>query len=87
MKNGIENLPMPETLMEAVQLFADQDVALQFMSALRWPSGVACCPRCGSERRSLHFHPSRVGVPRDAPAKAIFHQDGNGHGRKPLAAG
>src|SRR6266566_1657420 len=39
----------PKTLTEAVKLFADQDVALQFMVNIRWPMGV-CCPRCGSTR-------------------------------------
>jgi len=39
----------PKTLQEAIKLFADQDAALRFMVALRWPDGV-CCPRCGSVR-------------------------------------
>ena len=39
----------PETLVEAVRLFADEDVAFSFMKALRWPEQV-CCPRCGSTR-------------------------------------
>src|SRR5258706_14502897 len=39
----------PKTLQEAIKLFADQDVSLRFMVALRWPDGV-CCPRCGSVR-------------------------------------
>src|ERR671912_94983 len=39
----------PKTLMEAVKMFADQDVALQFMVNIRWPE-VVCCPRCGSTR-------------------------------------
>lgn len=39
----------PKTLVEAVNLFADEDVALKFMVSLRWPEKV-CCPRCGSER-------------------------------------
>lgn len=36
----------PRTLVEAVRHFADPDVALNTMVALRWPSGV-CCPTCG----------------------------------------
>ena len=39
----------PETLVEAVKMFADEDAALRFMVSLRWPEKV-CCPRCGSER-------------------------------------
>src|SRR5688572_9900884 len=42
-------LTNPATLVEAVRMFADQDTALRFMVALRWPDGV-CCPRCGSVR-------------------------------------
>src|SRR4051812_35504756 len=44
-----DELPMPKTLVEAVRVFADQDVALRFMTALRWPCGV-CCPGWGSTR-------------------------------------
>src|SRR4051812_49031211 len=44
------DLPTPETLVEAVRMFADQDIALAFMTALRWPDGKVCCPRCGSDR-------------------------------------
>lgn len=39
----------PRTLLEAVQYFADPDVAEQYAAQVRWPNGVAC-PRmgCGS---------------------------------------
>jgi transposase-like protein len=40
--------PAPETLLEAVQYFADKDVALAFVAGLRWPGGVTC-PRCESK--------------------------------------
>ena len=40
----------PETLLEAAQYFADEDVALTFLANLRWPSGEQVCPKCGSER-------------------------------------
>src|SRR5437763_17221313 len=36
---------LPETLLEAVKFFADQDVSLAFVAKLRWPNGVTC-PRC-----------------------------------------
>ena len=36
----------PTTLMEAIRVFADPEVALDFMVELRWPNGVAC-PTCG----------------------------------------
>ncbi|HWE95694.1 MAG TPA: IS1595 family transposase [Tepidisphaeraceae bacterium] len=48
--NAVKSMPHPETLMEAIKAFADQDVALRFMVALRWPNGEVCCPRCGSVR-------------------------------------
>jgi transposase-like protein len=38
---------LPQTQLEAVRFFADEDVAHQFLVAMRWPDGVAC-PRCGS---------------------------------------
>jgi transposase-like protein len=36
---------LPSTLHEAVRYFANPDVALTFLSALRWPNGVTC-PAC-----------------------------------------
>ena len=38
---------LPETLVEAVQYFADEDKAYAFVQSLRWPDKV-CCPHCGS---------------------------------------
>ena len=38
----------PETLLEAIQYFADEDAALAFVANLRWPSGEQACPKCGS---------------------------------------
>src|SRR5262245_4675408 len=43
----MENTGAPETLVEAVRYFADPDVCLNFLAAIRWPGGVAC-PTCGS---------------------------------------
>src|SRR5713101_5939343 len=37
----------PQTLVEAIRYFSDEDVCLRFMVALRWPQGVTC-PTCGS---------------------------------------
>jgi transposase-like protein len=42
----------PETLLEAVKFFADPDVALAFVAALRWPNGVTC-PRCDAPEPSF----------------------------------
>lgn len=40
---------VPETMLEAVRMFADEKVAHDFFVAMRWPDGVVACPRaCGS---------------------------------------
>ena len=41
-------MKQPTTLIEAVRYFADPDVALDFLSVLRWPDSVVICPNCGS---------------------------------------
>jgi transposase-like protein len=38
----------PATLIEAVRYFADEDVALNFLADVRWPTGEQTCPHCGS---------------------------------------
>ena len=41
----------PQTLVEAIRMFEDENVALRFMVGLRWGSMEdVCCPRCGSVR-------------------------------------
>src|SRR6266705_374571 len=40
---------LPETLIEAIQYFANEDNAFAFMKSIRWPSGVVKCPRCNSK--------------------------------------
>lgn len=42
----------PQTLLEAVNYFADKDIALAFVASLRWPHGVVC-PRCESTEVTL----------------------------------
>lgn len=42
------DLKNPETLIEAVRFFADEDTALEFAAILRWPDGEQVCPKCGS---------------------------------------
>ncbi len=39
----------PQTLLEAVRFFADEDVALNFMAAIRWPDGPVC-PKCWGDK-------------------------------------
>ena len=38
----------PNTLLEAIQYFADEDVALAFVADMRWPDGEQTCRKCGS---------------------------------------
>src|SRR5262249_34695972 len=40
----------PETLVEAIRYFADEDICLSFLVAQRWPDGKVLCPYCGSDR-------------------------------------
>jgi transposase-like protein len=42
-------VPIPETMLEAVRMFDDEQVAHDFFVAMRWPGGTVACPRaCGS---------------------------------------
>jgi len=43
-------IKVPATLLEAVRYFSDPDVCLNFFSKLRWPDGIAVCPRCESKQ-------------------------------------
>jgi transposase-like protein len=43
-----QSLPLPETLLEAVRMFADPQIAHDFWVKMRWPNGVACPLACGS---------------------------------------
>jgi transposase-like protein len=42
---------LPKNLMGAIRYFADPDVCLDFVAAMRWPRGVTC-PHCGADRVS-----------------------------------
>ena len=52
MKENIQRMERtmnaPNTLLEAIQYFADEDVALAFVADMRWPDGEQSCPKCGS---------------------------------------
>lgn len=50
----------PETLLDAVRYFADEDVALAFMVNLRWPHGKQTCPRCGARDEHYFLETRRV---------------------------
>ncbi len=47
----------PQTLLEAVSYFADQDVALSSVAAPRWPDGLPTCPKC--QGKAATFLPTR----------------------------
>jgi transposase-like protein len=42
---------LPQTLIEAIRYFSDQDVCVQFVAKLRWPDGPVC-PSCGGTEHS-----------------------------------
>ncbi len=50
----------PETLLEAVLYFADEEVALTFVANLRWPEGEQDCPKCGSVNSHYFLKTRRV---------------------------
>ncbi len=43
----------PQTLHAAIKYFADEDVAFEYMKAVRWPTGIVTCPRCSSGKNSF----------------------------------
>jgi transposase-like protein len=42
---------LPQTLIEAIRYFSDQDVCVQFVAKLRWSDGPVC-PSCGGTEHS-----------------------------------
>jgi transposase-like protein len=54
----MEKVPCPKTLVEAVRLYADPDMAHRFVVSMRWPYGVAC-PRMGCGSANVHFIATR----------------------------
>jgi len=48
----------PSTLVEAVRVFADRDVAHDFFVKLRWPNGIAC-PRMGCGSADVRYVKTR----------------------------
>ena len=38
----------PQTLLQAVTYFADEDAAIQYVADMRWPDGEQVCGKCGS---------------------------------------
>lgn len=49
---------MPKTLKEAIKYYADEQVCIEAVAALRWPEGKPICPKCGAtegERKHYWF--------------------------------
>ncbi len=47
-----EDLKVPRSLLGATRYFANKDACIEFVSAMRWPSGVLC-PHCGGREYSF----------------------------------
>jgi transposase-like protein len=54
----VPKIPYPKTLIEAVRLYSNPEIAHSFVVSLRWPNGVAC-PRMGCGSASVHFIATR----------------------------
>jgi transposase-like protein len=46
----IKQHDVPQTLTEAIRLFADPDAAFAAVVQLRWPDGDIRCPRCNGDK-------------------------------------
>jgi transposase-like protein len=42
-------MELPQTLLEAIQYFSDEQVCIDAVAFMRWSDGKAVCPDCGSE--------------------------------------
>jgi len=51
--------PLPRTLIEAVEFFADETTCNQMLLEIKWPGGKVVCPKCGNE--SCHELSTRPG--------------------------
>lgn len=57
MESQITETPLPKTLLEAAQAFADEQFCINLIAAMRWADGQAVCPKCGDKNN--HFMASR----------------------------
>lgn len=48
-----ESNKLPKTLQQAIIRFSDESECINFVASLRWPDGVAVCPRCESTESSF----------------------------------
>jgi transposase-like protein len=44
----------PKTLLEAIQVFTDEQTCIDAVAALRWPDGKQECPKCGA--KDAHYY-------------------------------
>jgi transposase-like protein len=51
-----QEIPIPETMLEAVRMFASEQVAHDFFVQIRFPNGVAC-PRHGCGSAAVAYMP------------------------------
>lgn len=54
-----------ETLFQAIQYFADENEAVEYVASFRWPSGEQECPHCGSVAMHYFLKPRRAWKCRD----------------------
>jgi transposase-like protein len=76
----------PETLQEAITLFADPKKAHDFMCSVLWPNGKPQCPHCGSENVGT-FSGKRMVSNCKACKKQFTVKMGTIFGDSPLALG
>ena len=43
----VSSMKEPKTLLEAIEVFSDEQVCIDAVAALRWPDGKQECPNCG----------------------------------------
>ena len=55
----------PETLLQAVRFFSDEDKAIEYVAQMRWPEGEQHCPHCGSVSAHYFLKSRRIWKCRD----------------------
>ncbi len=65
---------IPQSLMQAVRYFADLDVCVDFVAAMRWENGVTC-PHCEGKEGLVPHQPPHLEVHEQGMPQAIQRQD------------
>src|SRR5665213_2135901 len=68
----------PQTLQEAILYFAIPDNCLTYIAERRWSNGVVACPTCGSNKVSLIFEDSPLGLDKWLPCVWLITNAKNG---------